>query len=245
MPRGIYKRTGEYRRKISEAISGLWQNPEYREKMSKAHEGNATWMKGKHHTAEAKRKMRECHQGQIPWNKGRTGVYSEDALGRMRKAHKGNKSHLGCKASDIARRRMSLAHLGQHPSEEQRRKIGDAQRGEKNCNWKGGITPTYERIRKGVDYILWRVAVFTRDNFICQKCGGRNGDHNAHHIRNFAEAIELRTSIENGITLCKKCHTEFHKIYGYTNNTREQIEEFLRGDKTKKVEDLDSKSKIK
>jgi len=28
--------------------------------------------------------------------------------------------------------------------------------------------------------------------------------------------------------ICKKCHTEFHKKYGRHNNTKEQLEEFLK-----------------
>jgi hypothetical protein len=44
---------------------------------------------------------------------------------------------------------------------------------------------------------------------------------------NFAEFPELRTSIENGITLSEKAHKEFHKKYGFRNNTKEQLQEFL------------------
>ena len=50
---------------------------------------------------------------------------------------------------------------------------------------------------------------------------------NAHHIQNFAQYPELRTAIANGITFCKECHKEFHKIYGIKNNNAEQIKEFL------------------
>lgn len=52
---------------------------------------------------------------------------------------------------------------------------------------------------------LWREAVFARDNWTCQKCKIMGGELNPHHIKNFAECPELRTSIENGITLCEKC----------------------------------------
>jgi len=50
---------------------------------------------------------------------------------------------------------------------------------------------------------------------------------NAHHIENFANKKKLRFEDSNGITLCKECHDKFHKIYGYQNNNREQLTEFL------------------
>ena len=39
--------------------------------------------------------------------------------------------------------------------------------------------------------------------------------------------VQKRTAIENGITLSLKAHREFHKKYGFRNNTKEQLEEFL------------------
>jgi len=49
----------------------------------------------------------------------------------------------------------------------------------------------------------------------------------AHHINNFAEFSELRFAIDNGITLSEKAHIEFHKKYGFKNNTKEQLYEFI------------------
>jgi 5-methylcytosine-specific restriction endonuclease McrA len=74
---------------------------------------------------------------------------------------------------------------------------------------------------------LWRKSVFTRDNFTCQKCYLKGIYLIAHHINNFVDFIELRLAIDNGITFCKKCHLEFHKKYGFKNNTKGQLEEFL------------------
>ena len=62
---------------------------------------------------------------------------------------------------------------------------------------------------------------------LVRKTGQRGGDLQVHHINNFAEFEELQTSIENGITLSKQAHKEFHKKYGYKNNTLEQLIEFL------------------
>lgn len=82
--------------------------------------------------------------------------------------------------------------------------------GSKNPSWKGGITPKNHKIRTSVEYLLWRDSVFARDNWSCQKCGKKSCVLNAHHIKQFAHCPELRTSIENGITLCKRCHKEIH-----------------------------------
>lgn len=98
----------------------------------------------------------------------------------------------------------------------------------KNCHlWKGGITPINRAIRASFEYRLWRKSCFERDNFTCQKYGISGGKLVVHHINNFADFSELRFAIDNGITLSKKAHKEFHKIYGNRNNTREQLGEFL------------------
>jgi len=112
---------------------------------------------------------------------------------------------------------------------EVRMKSSEARKGEKNCNWKGGITPERQRIRNSIEYRLWQEAVFARDNWTCQKCGQRGGYLQPHHILNFAEHKELRFAIDNGITFCKSCHKAFHRLYNNRRNTREQVEAFLRG----------------
>jgi len=112
-------------------------------------------------------------------------------------------------------------------SEGTRRKLSEVKKGEKSSNWKGGITPENHKIRNSLEMKLWREAVLARDNWICQKCSQRGGSLKTHHIFNFASYIDLRFDINNGITLCDKCHKAFHKAYGFKNNTRGQLEEFL------------------
>lgn len=122
--------------------------------------------------------------------------------------------------------------LGVIASKETRIKKSEVKKGKNHWNWQGGKTSENHRIRGSIEIRLWRESVFARDNWACQKCENRNGKGKAiilhsHHIKNFAEIKELQTSIENGITLCKKCHKQFHKIYGYTNNNESQLKEFL------------------
>ncbi len=60
-------------------------------------------------------------------------------------------------------------------------------------------------------YKAWRLAVYRRDVFTCQMPGcGRKGFSvkiQAHHIKRWAEFPELRFQLTNGITLCKRCHS--------------------------------------
>jgi hypothetical protein len=216
---------------------------EYKRKLSEAH-------KGKKVSEETKRKMSEAHSGEKNHNFGKHWKCSEDTKIRIGNINRGKKlseehkrkiseSEKGKKVSEETRRKLSeigkiknkgrISWIkGKHHTEETRRKMSNSRKGKKTWNWKGGITPINERIRKGIECRLWRESVFARDNWTCQKTGIKGGKLHAHHINNFADFPESRTSIENGITLSDKAHKEFHKIYGVKNNTREQLEEFLK-----------------
>ncbi len=94
---------------------------------------------------------------------------------------------------------------------EVRKKISESKKGERNPNWKGGISPINNIIRNSAEMRLWRKAVFTRDNYTCIWCGARNGNGKniilqADHIKPFADYPELRFAIDNGRTLCIECH---------------------------------------
>lgn len=92
-------------------------------------------------------------------------------------------------------------------------------RGAKHWNWKGGINPINDNIRHSLEIKLWRIAVFTRDDYTCQICDKRGGNLEADHIKPFALYPELRTSINNGRTLCKSCHRNTQS-YGDLRNFR-------------------------
>jgi len=87
--------------------------------------------------------------------------------------------------------------------------------------------PEKDRIRKSIEYRIWRNSVFELYDYTCQKTEIKGGKIVAHHIQNFEDYPELRLAIDNGIVLSEKSHREFHQKYGKKNNTREQLEEFL------------------
>jgi hypothetical protein len=102
-------------------------------------------------------------------------------------------------------------------------------KGENHWNYNPDKTDE-ERIleRNYPEYNEWRSNVFIRDNYTCQCCGKTGGRLNAHHLNGYHWAIDERTDINNGKTLCDECHSEFHNQYGSTNNTKEQFEEYLK-----------------
>lgn len=64
--------------------------------------------------------------------------------------------------------------------------------------------------RRSSKYKKWKEEVLKRDNYLCQECK-TNENLVVHHIKNFSENINARFDINNGITLCQKCHREVHK----------------------------------
>jgi len=76
---------------------------------------------------------------------------------------------------------------------------------EKNhWHWMGGSSLENS---KGKDWYKIRELVWKRDNYTCQECGYKKG-HNLipHHILPRRDYPKLIFDIDNGITLCKKCH---------------------------------------
>ena len=132
----------------------------------------------------------KAHRGKIGWNRGlKTGIIPKTAF------KKGQQSIFKGK------RRPEIS-------------------GENHYMWRGGISKLAERIRKCFKYRQWRSDVFTRDNYTCQDCGERGYIIHAHHIKSFSDILrdnkikimeqalncEELWNINNGITLCKKCH---------------------------------------
>ncbi len=140
---------------------------------------------------------------------------------------KGHKSFL----TKLSIEKIRLANLGKtfRHSQETKDKIRLRLRGKKypermginNPAWKGGITPINQKIRNSLLHKCWSKSVLKKDNYICQICGIKKGKRIAHHIKSFSEYPNLRFAIDNGMTLCLKCHRYIHKL------NRDELGRFL------------------
>lgn len=89
---------------------------------------------------------------------------------------------------------------------------------DKNPNWKGGVGSLNQVERRSDKFKEWRISVFKRDNYTCQDCNKIGGTLHAHHILSFANYIDLRFDINNGKTLCNKCHQKYHPSMNFKYN---------------------------
>jgi len=197
-------RTEETKLKISIANKGKIRSEVIREKLSKA-------FKGRIYSKEHNEKISKARKGMI---------FSEEARRNMSKVRKGKRI-----SPNTEFKKGQIGYWkGKHLPEVTKEKISKANEGKygsNNPNWKGGISSLEHLIRTNFKSRQWRSDVFTRDNFTCQICGDNRGHNlNAHHIKSFSKIIqfyEITTleealeceelwNINNGITLCEKCH---------------------------------------
>lgn len=154
---------------------------------------------------------RECYteskKGHVAWNKGipRTPELKE---------------------------KLSKLNLGRKPSIESRKKMSKSRSGNKNWNWKGGITPKLNKARNCIEYDLWKETIFKKYKNRCQICGltykkGYLIELHAHHIESFNDNKDLRYDTNNGIVLCAGCHNDFHNKYKKGNNNLHQLLKFM------------------
>jgi hypothetical protein len=160
---------------------------ETRNKISKANLG-----KKKTYTPEMYKQICDSRKGRTPWNKGKHNIYPKEMIQAMRDRYSGSKSR----------------------------------------TWKGGVTPLHSLIRKMSEYKKWKITILGRRH--CQKCSEKC--YYAHHIYSFKDLLQdfLREysqfspiedketlsrlaitykpfwNLNNGMALCKKCHTEAH-----------------------------------
>ena len=101
--------------------------------------------------------------------------------------------------------------------------------GENHPCWNPNMTQEErENGRGSPQYTDFIKKVFIRDKYICQCCKKElNHDGIIHHLDSWDTYKEKRYDETNGIALCEKCHKNFHLIYGYGNNNKEQFEKWI------------------
>lgn len=67
--------------------------------------------------------------------------------------------------------------------------------------------------QRGSLHRAWALLVKNKSMNKCDKCGSKEYLE-AHHIESYKDNEELRFSIDNGMTMCNKCHREHHKHNG-------------------------------
>jgi 5-methylcytosine-specific restriction endonuclease McrA len=216
MPTGVYNSPN--RRGGVKGKSGVYKRPDGYAPKSAFKKGCVSRMKGKKHTTEANEKNRLAHLGKKYPNRKKPVPVSDETRHKMSLAKKGISAtwFKGKKLSKERRIAMSLIV---------KQRVLDG----KHNNYKGGITPINHLIREGVESKLWKESVLQRDNWTCQRCKIRGYKLAVHHIKPFAYYQDVRFALDNGITMCVKCHKEFHKKYGISNNIDQKIVEFLVG----------------
>lgn len=94
--------------------------------------------------------------------------------------------------------------------------------GDKNPNWKGGLTIKNLQARNSWEAREWKKNSLIRadhkcencgveDNSMCNCCGVKVKLH-VHHIHSFAKFVELRFDPTNSKILCPKCHNTEHQM---------------------------------
>jgi len=165
----------------------------------------------------------EKTRGQTVWNKGRTDLPPSWNAGL--KGYKAGELNCNWKGG-----KPKCVDCGKELSSYNAKRCEECYhkfyRGKNVYNWKGGKKNEIEKIRTSYEYKVWRMNVFQRDWFTCQMpgCGYKGRDIEAHHIIRVKDDEGLIINNDNGITLCKKCHSMIkNKEKEYENLFKEII----------------------
>jgi hypothetical protein len=177
----------------------VW-TPEQRAKLSEAHKGKS----GKYiHTPEMKKKNSDS--GKRLWQ-------NPEYRKMMISASIGRKCPNRKPMSEETKIKIGLVGIGRTPPNK----------------GKGYKCVLKQLIKHCLKYRKWRIAVFERDNYTCQKCKERGGILHPHHIKSLsqllketnvktleeAENCSLLWEVSNGQTLCRECHKQTDN-YGF------------------------------
>jgi thymidylate synthase ThyX/transposase-like protein len=97
---------------------------------------------------------------------------------------------------------------GWNHTPETRLRIAEKKRGEKNPQWRGGITKSALTVRRGVNELRQRI--LERDHYRCRLCGSRSRQLEMHHISPVWARPDLVLDTDNIATVCRVCHLKLN-----------------------------------
>jgi len=221
---GKYKRTVKMCANMSVALTGVLHSPERiaansiaqikRYKDPKEHEKTSVTIKEamNHPDVKANCVASAIKRYEDPKEHEKTSVTTKEALARPDVKAR----HIESLADPDVKVRQIAGAIESHNTLEYLVSVS----GKNHWNWQGGLTPLYNLLRNSLKSKQWTKDVFIRDKFTCQKCGKTKCRLEAHHkkpfmviifesnIITYEEAINCLElwNINNGITLCEKCH---------------------------------------
>ncbi len=238
MPKGVYIRSEEHKRHISEAKKGYRHSEEARRNMSEARKGKprkpfseehrkklSEVRKGRVLSEEWRKNLSESHKGEKHYCYGKR--LSEETRKKIGDANRGERHPFyGKHLSEEHRRKIAEAHRGkvfsdEHRrnlsgrvvSEEQRRKLSERMSGENSPCWRGGISfePYCHKFNEAFKE---RVREFFGRK--CVECGTpENGKKLSVHHVNFNKMSCCDDTPPLFVVLCPSCHskTNFNREY--------------------------------
>lgn len=171
------------------------------------------FIKGYKMSDEHKKKIAHAHIGMKP---------SKKTLKKLSESHKGQHNSI----------------VTEYRKGQKAKNWNGFKKGSIPWNYKGGVASLINMMRTSIEYVTWRNNIFKLNDYTCQDCGERGGDKEAHHakisfakLRNeflqqynqfsihddkhilsrLAQNHKPFWDLNNGITLCKKCHKRRHK----------------------------------
>jgi hypothetical protein len=80
-------------------------------------------------------------------------------------------------------------------------------------------------------YQRFRTDVFRIHDYRCIKCGSRFGKKRltVHHLFSpLRDHLDVALDPDFSVCCCINCHNKFHKLFGWSENTPEQFNKFLK-----------------
>jgi len=103
-----------------------------------------------------------------------------------------------------------------HKPEYINKRLKIVKKGKNHYRWAGGKS-------KDIKAVRWNLSKFSDKvknlaDYHCIKCGIKysKGELHAHHLISKTTHPHLALELDNGVSICDKCHNDFHQKYGFT-----------------------------